>query len=214
MPQKRNPVVLEHIRVRIGWVYGDASTVETIVHNAAFGDTNDVEDPMFVPLNRAFDAAGMVYGLLAAVLESATFNVEGMAKRAGEGNTTTTALADALVKDFGVPFRSAHTIVSRIVTRTHTGDLPITAALLNEISGEVLGAPLQVTEQFVQQALDPWTFVNVRTIPGGPAPATTRAALTASRERFNEDVQRLDADRERLARADAMRQQWIDALPG
>jgi argininosuccinate lyase len=214
MPQKRNPVVLEHIRVRIGWVYGDASTVETIVHNAAFGDTNDVEDPMFVPLNRAFDAAGMVYGLLAAVLESATFNVEGMAKRAGEGNTTTTALADALVREFGVPFRSAHTIVSRLVTRTHTGDLPITAALVNEISGEVLGAPLQATEQFVQDALDPCTFVNVRTIPGGPAPATTRAALAASRERFDEDVQRLDADRVRLAEADAMRQQWIDALPG
>ena len=30
MPQKRNPVVLEHVRARIGYVYGDASTVATM----------------------------------------------------------------------------------------------------------------------------------------------------------------------------------------
>ena len=206
MPQKRNPVVLEHIRVRIGWVYGDASTVETIVHNAAFGDTNDVEDPMFVPLNRAFDSAEMVYGLLAAVLQSATFNVEGMATRAGEGNTTTTALADALVKGFGVPFRSAHSIVSKIVSRAHKSDEPITAELVNEISGDVLGSPLSVTGDFVRDALDPWVFVNVRTIPGGPAPVAVRKALASSRERFEADVQVLEADRALLQDADAMRQ--------
>jgi len=40
--------------------------------------------------------------------QNATFNVEGMAARAGAGNTTTTALADALVRDHGVAFRSAH----------------------------------------------------------------------------------------------------------
>src|SRR5690606_29591733 len=123
------------VRIRMGWVYGDASTVGTIVHNAAFGDTNDVEDPMFVPLNRAFDSFEMVVNLLTAVLRSATFNVEDMAAKAGEGNTTTTALADALVKDFGIPFRSAHSVASRLVTRTTREKSSITAALVNEVSG-------------------------------------------------------------------------------
>jgi len=208
MPQKRNPVVLEHIRVRIGWVYGDAATVETIVHNAAFGDTNDVEDPMFVPLNRAFDAAEMVYRLLTAVLQTATFNVVGMARRAGEGNTTTTALADALVREAGVPFRLAHTIVSRIVNRTHEGDVPITADLVNEVSGGVLDTPLQVTDRFVADALDAWTFVNVRTIPGGPAPDTTRQALAEGHVRFAADRDALEADRERLVKAAKLRQHY------
>jgi argininosuccinate lyase len=103
MPQKRNPVVLEHIRTRIGYIFGDANTVATMVHGAAFGDTNDVEDPVFVPLARSFDAATAVLELLDATLETAEFNVERMAERAGDGFTTATALADGLVRDFGLP---------------------------------------------------------------------------------------------------------------
>ena len=212
MPQKRNPVVLEHVRIRMGWVYGDASTVETIVHNAAFGDTNDVEDPMFVPLNRAFDSFGMVVDLLTAVLESVTFNVEEMAARAGEGNTTTTALADALVKDNGIPFRSAHTIASRLVTRTTREGSTITAALVNEVSEEVLGTALAVTEEFVAAALDPWTFVTSRTIPGGPAPETTRRALDEARQRLRADRDALDADRVWLQAADERRDAMVAVL--
>ena len=214
MPQKRNPVVLEHVRVRIGWVYGDAATVATIVHNAAFGDTNDVEDPMFVPLNRAFDAAEMVYGLLAAVLATATFNVAGMAERAGAGNTTATALADALVRKHGIPFRSAHTIVSRIVTRTTHDGAPITAGLVNDVSGTVLGRPLDVTEAFVAGALDPWGFVAARTVPGGPAPETTAAAAAHARERLDADRFALDGDAERIAAAGIERAHRIADLVG
>jgi argininosuccinate lyase len=212
MPQKRNPVVLEHVRVRIGWVYGDASTVETIVHNAAFGDTNDVEDPMFVPVNRAFDAADMVYRLMTAVLASATFNVAGMAARAGEGNTTTTALADALVRAHGIPFRSAHTIVSRLVNRTQADGGAITADLVNEVSGTVLEQPLDVTPAFVDDALDPWAFVNARTIPGGPAPEATTMAVSAARARLEADRVALDADRGKIGAAAADRAQRIAAL--
>lgn len=212
MPQKRNPVVLEHVRIRMGWVYGDASTVETIVHNAAFGDTNDVEDPMFVPLNRAFDSFGMVMELLTAVLESATFNVGAMARRAGEGNTTTTALADALVREHGIPFRSAHTIASRLVTRTTREGSAITAALVSEVSGEVLGSALAVTEEFVAEALDPWAFVNARTIPGGPAPLATRQALADARGRLHVDHDTLAADRAKLRQADERRAARIATL--
>ena len=214
MPQKRNPVVLEHVRVRVGWVYGDALAVGTIIHNAAFGDTNDVEDPMFVPLNRAFDAAEMVYRLLAAVLETATFNVAGMAARAGAGNTTTTALADALVREHGVPFRSAHTIVSRLVSRTTAEGGAITAGLVNAVSGEVLGRSLDVTDGFVVEALDPWGFVNARTIPGGPAPETTTAAIAAARARLDADRVALAQDEERIAAAAIERARRIAHLVG
>ncbi len=212
MPQKRNPVVLEHVRIRMGWVYGDASTVETIVHNAAFGDTNDVEDPMFVPLNRAFDSFESVVTLLAAVLETASFNVEGMAAKAGEGNTTTTALADALVRDYGIPFRSSHSIASRLVTRTTGEGSTITAALVNEVSGEVLGTPLSVTDAFVHDALDPWAFVNARTLPGGPAPETTRKALADALERLQADRDTLAADWASIQAADERRRTRIRSL--
>lgn len=201
MPQKRNPVVLEHVRTRIAWVYGDASTVETMVHSAAFGDTNDVEDPIYGPLDRAFDAATAVVGLLAAVLETATFDTGLMARRATEAGMTTTALADALVRDHGLPFRSAHTIVSRAVDQGG----PITAAVVNAIGTEVLGHSLDVDDAFVAAALDVHHFIGARTHPGGPAPGVTAGAIASARARLVADRHMLGQRRQQADDAAADR---------
>jgi argininosuccinate lyase len=214
MPQKRNPVVLEHIRVRIGWVYGDAATVATIVHSAAFGDTNDVNDPMYVPLDRGFDAMDAVLALLTATLETATFDVELLEHRAGEGNAATTAVVESLVRDHGLPFRTAHEILSRAVTGTLSGDGEITAAMLNEVSGDLLEAPLELIEDEVGALLDPGAFVAARTIPGGPAPSAVAAAIVAARERLAADEAAIDERRDRLARATADRGDQIQLLAG
>jgi len=210
MPQKRNPVVLEHVRTRIAWVYGDASTVETMVHSAAFGDTNDVEDPIYVPLDRAFDAATSVLELLTAVLESASFDTGLMAARAQGGYMTTTALADALVQEHGLPFRSAHTIVSRAVSR----GWEITADVVNEIGSEVLGRELAVSEAFVTEALDVERFIARRTLPGGPAPEVTSAAIRTARQRLAEDQETLDSLVARVWAADDERSAIAARMPG
>lgn len=192
MPQKRNPVVLEHIRVRIGWVYGETTAVQTMIHSAAFGDTNDVEDPMFIALNRAFDAFESVVNLLNAVMQSATFNTDLMRERAYSGHMTTTALADALVQQHGIAFRSAHSIVSQLVSRSVAENLPIDVEMVREASEVVLGVALDVTSEFVEASLDPTEFIKVRTIYGGCAPQTTR-------ESIGRLEQRLDADQNQLA---------------
>ena len=158
MPQKRNPVVLEHVRVRIGWVYGDANTVATIVHSAALGDTNDVEDPMLLPLARTFDSAEAVLRLLTATLATAEFDRGVLAERAGQGFTTATALADALVQDHGLAFRTAHHIVARLVRRGGEID----AAAVNEVAADVTGVPLGVDEAWVRGGARP------SAVRGGP----------------------------------------------
>lgn len=183
MPQKRNPVVLEHVRARVGHVYGDAATVATMIHSAAFGDTNDVEDEIYVPIARAFDATESILTLLDMSLRTASFNVEVLAERAGQGNTTTTALADGLVRDFGLPFRSAHSVVSRLVSEGGA----ITGARIVDVAQEVSGKHLTVDHSWAERTLDPWQFVEARTIPGGPAPATTMAAITSGRARWTDD---------------------------
>ena len=181
MPQKRNPVVLEHVRARTGYVHGDAATVAAIAHSAAFGDTVDVEDPIYVPLDRTFDSAGAVVGLLTVALESAAFDIVLLAARAGDGHTTTTALADALVRDHGLPFRTAHGIVSRLVKETVSNGSPIDATAVSAVAAEVLGRPLPIDESWLTATLDPLRFVEARAIPGGPAPSATRAAIATAR---------------------------------
>ena len=212
MPQKRNPVVLEHIRTRIGYVYGDANTVATMIHGAAFGDTNDVEDPIYVPIARAFDAAEMVLTLLTDVLETAEFNVALLADRAADGYTTTTALADGLVRDFGLPFRVAHHITSQAVKSAGGG--AITAESVSAIADNLLGHPIAVDASWLAEQLDPRRFVAMRAIPGGPAHSTVERALVAARSRLAADEAAVAAAIAQVDAAASERSDRIDRLVG
>ena len=212
MPQKRNPVVLEHIRTRIGYVYGDANTVATMVHGAAFGDTNDVEDPIFVPIARAFDATAMVLDLLVDVLATAEFNVPLLRERAAGGYTTTTALADGLARDFGLPFRVAHHITSRSVNAAGGGE--ITAASVSAIATELLDKPFTIEAAWLAYQLDPARFVAMRAIPGGPARSAIERALNSARSRLDVDRAAIDAAIAQIDTAAQERSDRIDRLVG
>ncbi len=180
MPQKRNPVVFEHIRARTGYVIGDAAAVAAIAHSSAFGDTVDVEDPIYTPLARCCDSAQAVLGLLAAVLPTMEFDAELLAARAGHGHITTTALADALVKERGMPFRAAHHVVSRLVKESASSSEEITAARVTAVATEEAGREIDVDDAFVSRSLDPWEMVHARALAGGPAPSATREAAERS----------------------------------
>jgi argininosuccinate lyase len=177
MPQQRHPVVFEHVRTRIGYVGGDAATVTAMVQGAAFGDTNDVEDPIYVPLARCVDHAQMVVDLLNAVFQTATFNTELMAQRVRDGLITTTELADRLVRDHRLSFRTAHHVVSSLVTASLNSGRPITAEQVNGTVASLTGREVALTDDDLRQALDPWAFVAARSIPGGPAPEAMARAL-------------------------------------
>ena len=46
MPQKRNPVALEHARALASKALGQAAAITLIVHNTPFGDIVDTEDDL------------------------------------------------------------------------------------------------------------------------------------------------------------------------
>lgn len=208
MPQKRNPVVLEHVRARIGYVYGDAATVATMVHSSAYGDTVDVEDEIYLPLARCFDATASVLDLLTALLTTLGVDRDLLTARAGRGFTTTTELADTLVRAYGLPFRTAHAIAAAVVKTAIAGGIDadgITVNMIEEAAQSALGRALGMDEATLHAALDPWHFVRARAAPGGPAPETMRRSLDGSLGRLDEDHRWLRGERERLAVADAER---------
>jgi argininosuccinate lyase len=217
MPQKRNPVVLEHLRARVGWVLGSAATAQTLVHGAAFGDTVDVEDELYEPLFRTFEHGVGFLRLADAALATCQFDREKLAARASDGFTTATEIADTLVRECGLSFRQAHRVASTIVRLAHGEPSTVTTALVAQAASEALGPDLgprvQLTPEQLQAALDPWAFVRSRTIPGGPAPETVLAHVEQMRETVRRDVawrerrerQIADAVIDRHARAAALR---------
>ena len=88
MPQKRNPVALEHARALGSKALGQAQGVSIAVHNTPFGDIVDTEDDLQPLVATAFRDAIRAIRLVAGAMSQATFDTAQMASRAAEGGTT------------------------------------------------------------------------------------------------------------------------------
>jgi argininosuccinate lyase len=187
MPQKRNPVALEHARAIGSKALGQAQAIVLTAHNTPFGDIVDTEDDLQPLVFAMFRDATRAVRLVAAAMSSAEFDAAALEARAGDGWTTLTELADTLVREHGLPFRKAHAIAAHFVGgRQRQPDRP-TAALLADASTEILGTALSYSEAQLTHILSPRHFVEVRTTFGGPAPQETARAAKQSRSQLDAD---------------------------
>jgi argininosuccinate lyase len=174
MPQKRNPVALEHVRILASRALGEAQAVLTSAHNTPFGDINDSEDDLQPLVTTMFGDAKRALRLVAGALRSADVDRDLLARRARQNFLTVTELADTLVRRAGMSFREAHSLVAKTLAACGLKDdaQTIAATILS------LKPTLGLTPAEIEQALDPERFVRLRTIAGGPAPETVTAALS------------------------------------
>ena len=201
MPQKRNPVALEHARVIGSKAVGQAQAIFTAVHNTPFGDINDTEDDLQPLAANMFRDANRMVALLVAAMREADFDVEKLASRAGDHGTTLTELADTLVRDHGLSFRNAHAIAALLLkARVEDPGTSLSAALAKS-SAAILGHALEYSEADLQRIMSPRHFVEVRTTHGGPAPSETHRAILASGTSWESHNAEWQARRERIAGA-------------
>jgi argininosuccinate lyase len=202
MPQKRNPVALEHARAIGSKAVGQAQAIITTVHNTPFGDIVDTEDDLQPLVASMFRDATRTVTLVGAAMRLSDFNVDKLAERAGVGGTTLTELADTLVRDHGLPFRSAHAIAALLLkARTEDPAAPMSGAL-SKASSAILGRALEYTEHDLQRIMSPKHFVEVRKTHGGPAPSETGRAIAESAKLMQRDRDGWSARRARLNQAE------------
>lgn len=186
MPQKRNPVSLEHARALLSAVVGDCNTVFTMIHNTPFGDINDTEDDLQPYLWRALDKLGDVYELLTAVFATLKVNTDVLEKRARESFAAVTELADTLVRTEHISFRQAHKIVSTVIQQMNVNDKlsNLKYETVQKIFTEQLQEPFKMTKAQFEKAICPRHFIQIRTVLGGPSPTTMISSLNAFEKRF------------------------------
>jgi argininosuccinate lyase len=215
MPQKRNPVVLEHLRARVSRMLSQAQGIVLQCHNIPFGDTQDIEDEIFPLLFGSLQTSVEILRLYTAVMNTLHVNVEHLREQAMSGFTTVTELADSLVRTAGLPFRQAHRIVSGMVSHALRHGLSpqeLNAKLLADMAQELTGRRVDVSDEFVRNALDPENFVRLRAGIGGAAPAATAQVIGSQRERLTMDIAWLDATTHGLDDANRVLEQAIAAL--
>ena len=215
MPQKRNPVVLEHIRARISRMMALAHGIVLQCHNIPFGDTQDIEDEIFPLLFGSLETATEILQLYAAVIDTLEVNVDHLRDRAAAGFTTVTELADTLVRECGLPFRQAHSVVAALVkyandAKLAPGDLSL--EMLSRVAAERIGRELTLSEEAFRRALDPQAFVDGRALPGGAAPSATAEVLEEQKRQLGDDRCWLETARVSLQAADQALQDEVRQL--
>jgi argininosuccinate lyase len=187
MPQKRNPVAVEHARAIGSKALGQAQAIVTAVHNTPFGDIVDTEDDLQPLVFAMFRDATRAVKLIASAMTTATFDARRLGARAADGWTTLTELADTLVRDHGLPFRTAHGIAARLMHEREKDPSVSLSWTLAKASTELLGAPLKYDEAALAEILSARHFVDVRRTFGGPAPEETARAAAVSRQLLEAD---------------------------
>jgi argininosuccinate lyase len=180
MPQKRNPVPIEHLRHLSSQTMGRAHAMLSVMHNTPFTDMNDSEGETQSMGYGAFASAYRVLDLLAALITLIRIDPARVAQNIRRSCITITELADSLVRRDGLSFREGHEIaaaVSKAVVAMG-GDLvsdgyaPFVAAF-----EAATGRGSTLDEATFAKLVSPEYFVSVRTRFGGPAPEPLLAAI-------------------------------------
>ena len=213
MPQKKNPITLEHIRGKAGHLIAAVVGALTAQKGVLYSHLRDISFESTYPLGEGFRQAEAMLRLTTATLATLRVRGDKAAARAAENFSTVTELADVLVRECGLSFREAHGLVGAAVGQLadqggRTGDL--TLELLARMAQDRLGRRLGLSPQSLAKALSPAENVAVRAGVGGPAPIEVRRSVGASRDRmeahrtwWEQQATHLARARERLDRAAA-----------
>ena len=188
MPQKKNPAV-SCIRGLYGAIIG------VLMSFLATGKTHsDAFDLDAMALGQMFSEVPpkclAALQLMNGIVRELKVNKELMKERAGMFWAQAAYLANTIVREKEIPFRTAHTIVGRLVRMAYDeGKKPqdATSEMLDRAAKEVAGKSLYLNEEVLRKALDPAIIVKSKKVVGGTAPERIREDIARSLERIKED---------------------------
>ena len=183
MPQKRNPVPIEHMRHLASVTVGRCDMIVNTMHNTPFTDMNDSEGEVQQSGYAAFESGGRALDLLAAFLPACSINEANVRRNTDAACITITELADTLVRDEALTFRQAHEISARTARAVIAKGAPLGDgfdAFSLAFKAETEREP-KLSESEFRLATSAEHFVSVRTRLGGPAPEAIAEALALYR---------------------------------
>ena len=134
MPQKKNPDPLEYLRGKTGNSFGNLFSMLTILKGLPLSYFKDLQDDKELVFN-SFDQLKNSTLILAEILKNFSPNKKRMYELANIGYTTSTDLADYIVKYYDLSFRKAYQITSKIVNYAESKNVKLNELTLKELKG-------------------------------------------------------------------------------
>lgn len=170
MPQKKNPDVAELVRGKTGRAYGDLMTLLTVMKSLPLAYNKDMQEDKEAIFD-SVDTVKMCLPVFTKMLATMKVRKENMYKAAQGGFTNATDAADYLVKK-GIPFRSAHEIIGKMVLYCINHNKSI-----EDLSMEEFKSFSDRIEQDVYSEISLEKCVSGRSLPGGPAVESVKASI-------------------------------------
>ncbi|MBC8451992.1 MAG: argininosuccinate lyase [Rhodospirillaceae bacterium] len=178
MPQKRNPDAAELARAKTGRILG-AFTALTVVMKGlplAYGkDMQEDKEPTF----DATDSLSLAIAAMAGMIDDLEPNPDAMRASLKDGFPTATDIADWLVRELGLAFRTAHHATGRIVSLAEER-----GCQLEDLPLDVMQSVESGINEGIYSVLSVDASAKSRTSFGGTAPEMVKAAAQTARERF------------------------------
>ncbi|MDE0521595.1 MAG: argininosuccinate lyase [Boseongicola sp.] len=179
MPQKRNPDAAELVRAKTGRILGSAVGLFTVMKGLALAYSKDLQEDK----EQVFDAADSLMLVLPAMegmVRDMSADRDALNAAASLGFSTSTDLADWLVREAGLPFREAHHVTGTLVAMADSENKDLQDLTLEQMTS-VHDA---ITEQ-VRDVLGAGNSVRSRTSYGGTAPERVREQVALWQERLS-----------------------------
>lgn len=170
MPQKKNPDVAELARGKTGRVFGSLMTMLTVMKSLPLAYNKDMQEDKEAIFD-AVDTVKMCLPVFSNMLATMKLRKSNMYKAAQGGFTNATDIADYLVKK-GIPFRSAHEIIGKMVLYCIDKNKAIDDMSMEEFKGFS-----DKIEDDVYSEISLEKCVSGRKLPGGPARETEQRAI-------------------------------------
>ena len=132
MPQKKNPDSLELLRGKTGSSFGNLFSMLTILKGLPLSYFKDLQDDKELAF-KSFDQIKNSILLISEILKNFSPDKKRMYEMANVGYTTSTDLADYIVKNFDMPFRKAYQITSKIVNYAESKKIKLDELTLKEL---------------------------------------------------------------------------------
>jgi argininosuccinate lyase len=178
MPQKKNPEVLEVIRARASHVLGDfvasAAAVKSLPSTYNL-DFQEITPKLWASMESVHASLDMFHKLLPKLKVTAD-----VSDKANASFVAATELANVLVREYDVPFRTAHKVVGALVKSLIEAKMTFkdaTPSMLQKVAKEAVGIKLTVKAGDLKALADPLALVKACNVKGGPAPVEVKKAL-------------------------------------
>lgn len=176
MPQKKNPDIAELVRGKSGRVFGNLTTLLTVMKGIPLAYNKDMQEDKEAVFD-AVDTVKMCLNAFTPMIETMTVLRENMRKAAAKGFINATDCADYLVGK-GLPFRDAYKATGELVAICIEKSLTLETLPIN-----IYQSVCNLFEEDVYEAINLDKCVEMRLSKGGPTPSSVEKQIEIAKKK-------------------------------